>query len=168
MRRPWFPFYGDDFQGSGKVKVMSNAERGCYVTLLWYQWGEGHVPSELEELANVCGESLTIMRRYWKRLERCFPVGEDGKRRNPRQANERTKAEQISSKRAASARAKGGGLPEVCSPISTPPVTTTHVTRHTSQPTEQKPRLLDPEKGERVDFAKVPQGDRASVLRALS
>ena len=133
MRRPWFPFYQDDFQGSGRVRLMSNAERGCYVTLLAFQWRDGWVPSEIVELARLCGEPPATMKKYWRRLESCFPVGDDGKRRNPRQAKEREKAEQISSKRAASARAKGTDVPELCSPMSTPPVTTTQVTDHSSQ-----------------------------------
>jgi uncharacterized protein YdaU (DUF1376 family) len=96
MRKPWWPFYVDDFENSGRVKLMTNAEKGCYVTLLSYQWREGFVPSEVVDLARICGEPPAVFKKYWKRLEHHFPVCKDGKRRNDRIETERLKADLVS------------------------------------------------------------------------
>ena len=124
----------DDFETSGRVKVMPNAAKWCYVALLSYQWREGFVPSEVADLAMICGESEGVFRKYWKRLESCFPVCPDGFRRNQRQDKERTKAEIISRKRQAIAL----GLPTNVPPVSTefgdvPVIHKPQATGHTSQ-----------------------------------
>lgn len=154
VRRPWFPLYVDDWRTSGKVKRMTNQERGCYVELMCYQWEEGFVPDDLKELANICGEPLPAMRRMWKRLEPCFPKSDDGHRRNPRVERERAKADEVSGKRRASAlqmhQQKQEQVQDGSTPFASPPVTT-QVTVPQEAPTTTKPTTtlvgLKPDEG---------------------
>lgn len=44
---PWWPFYGRNFFGDERVKLMSNAQIGMYVKLLDHQWNEGSIPASI-------------------------------------------------------------------------------------------------------------------------
>ena len=120
MRRPWFPYYVEDFELSGKVMLMSAEAEGCYHRLLRFQWREGHVPGGVREIAQICRQSYAKMRNLWPKLEPCFPL-EGDVRRNPRLEAERAKADELSAKRSeigkrgrAKQSANGEQLPDGC------------------------------------------------------
>lgn len=71
-RRPWFPFYVDDFWQDEAVACMSLEEVGLYVRLLSLQWREGSIPSDLDRLARICGIDGPAMARLWLGLWPCF------------------------------------------------------------------------------------------------
>ena len=50
---PWFPFYAADWTLS--VIGMSAVQRGIYISLLAYQWANGHAPAEREQCARIAG-----------------------------------------------------------------------------------------------------------------
>ena len=50
---PWFPFYAADWTLS--VIGMNATQRGIYISLLAYQWANGHAPAEREQCARIAG-----------------------------------------------------------------------------------------------------------------
>ena len=70
--RPSFQFYPADFLADENVRLMNNQARGCYIMLLCHCWREGSIPSDIEELAALCGEDVEAMRVMWSRVGKCF------------------------------------------------------------------------------------------------
>lgn len=66
---PWFPFYVDDFLGSPKVRIMTDAEIGVYLLLLIEQFQAGHVRWPCERKANAL---RTQCERIEYVLAQCF------------------------------------------------------------------------------------------------
>lgn len=73
---PAFDFYPERWLAG--VAEFSDAEQLAYLRLLCYQWLNQGVPEEIEKLRRLAGKGVTPA------LLTKFPVGEDGKRRNPR------------------------------------------------------------------------------------
>ena len=114
---PYFKFYPSDFMGSGKVQMMSPAERGIYISLLCHSWQEGPLPDDPDRLARVCGATQAEMEACWPAVRRCFTVADDETLFHPRLEKERVAATVRSTraKVAANARHAPGNAP------STPP-----------------------------------------------
>lgn len=89
---PWMKFYPADFMGSGKVQMMSPAERGIYISLLCHEWQEGHLPDEPKRLARVAGATPEEMDAAWPAVRPCFNVAADGKLYHERLEAERRDA----------------------------------------------------------------------------
>lgn len=83
--RPAFPFYVSDWLASDRVRAMTYAQRGAYVECLALQWREGSLSDRVAialRSGAMSGADIDVV------LD-AFPVGEDGKRRNPRLERER-------------------------------------------------------------------------------
>lgn len=54
----WMPFYGDDFFGDMRVRMLTEAQQSIYLRALWVQWREGWVPSKASLFSRVirCNE----------------------------------------------------------------------------------------------------------------
>jgi len=89
----YFQFRHRDWLSSSTVRRMSLAERGAYIELLSYQWEDGFIPDDIEELSRMIGVSLADFRKLWPRLEQSFPLAEIGKRVNPVMEKDRIEAE---------------------------------------------------------------------------
>jgi len=89
----YFQFRHRDWISSSTVRRMSLAERGAYIELLSYQWEDGFIPDDIEELSRMIGVSLADFRKLWPRLEQSFPLAEIGKRVNPVMEKDRIEAE---------------------------------------------------------------------------
>jgi uncharacterized protein YdaU (DUF1376 family) len=72
VRRPWFPFYVDDFLGDEVVKLADNRTIGVYIRLLCHQWREGSLPTGPTLLAQIAHERPQDFSRIWKRLAAKF------------------------------------------------------------------------------------------------
>lgn len=59
---------------------MTLEEQGAYIRLLCHEWLEGSIPSNLSDLAKICGISRTRMSRVWRNVSSKFECGEDGAR----------------------------------------------------------------------------------------
>ena len=94
---PYMPFFGNDFFGSSRVKLMSSEEKVAYLTLLWFQWVDDGLPVAVDAL-RCLAEDVT------DEVLDCFPVARDGKRRNPALEHHRRRSKTMSS--AQSKRAK--------------------------------------------------------------
>jgi uncharacterized protein YdaU (DUF1376 family) len=115
-RRPWFPFYVEDFFTDKNVREMDDAEIGLYLRLLAMQWQEGAIPADLERLARILNRPRRAIEKAWTRIGRCFipHPSEPETLVNPRLEHERTRVDEQYTKRAKAsivanaARWKGG------------------------------------------------------------
>lgn len=88
---PYFPFYVSDWLGSRKVLLMTDAQKGIYITLLAHQWSDpsGSIPTERAVLQKMLPGSRWSNIEYV--LNECFIVeGLNGERAR----NERLNVEQ--------------------------------------------------------------------------
>ena len=124
MNPPAFQFYPADFLADENVVLMTNQQIGCYIKLICYCWREGSIPSEIEQIAKLCGEEPPAMASLWHAIQHCFRPTRGGTPRlvHPRLQRERRKqstfktdkaragrkgAEALWSKRAADGRCHG-------------------------------------------------------------
>jgi len=95
---PAFQFYPQDFLSSPKVRHMSCAARGAYITLLCDCWLEGSLELDLAALACRVGMGIEEFTAIWRgALGRCFDEV-DGRYVNPRMEREREIAEAFRAK----------------------------------------------------------------------
>lgn len=81
-KTPAFPFYGKDAYDDEGFSRLSFAEQGFYLYLAWWQWQEGSIPAELDDILDkVPRKKVTEARRMWPTLAHHFPVIADGGRR---------------------------------------------------------------------------------------
>lgn len=100
---PYMKLYGRDYLAS--TRHLTCAARGAYVDLLILAWFDEGVPADPEILRRMVGAEPKDWRGIWPQLEPKWPVSADGKRRNPREEEERAKARLVSSKRSESGKA---------------------------------------------------------------
>ena len=111
---PWFRFWVGDYLTDVRVQTMPLMAQGAYLRLLCFQWVEGSLPGCEDDLYRLCqcdpdeldafsllkGEELTAGGLFfeicWPHLDDRFPLGADGRRRNPRLERERCNHEQLS------------------------------------------------------------------------
>jgi uncharacterized protein YdaU (DUF1376 family) len=94
-KSPAFQFYPKDFLTSPKVRKMSHAERGVYITLLALCWLDGSLPAEPAHLATELHIPLKQFSRMWAGpLSQCF-VERDGRLVNERLEHERQKQDKF-------------------------------------------------------------------------
>lgn len=56
MRRPWMPFYVNDYLGD--TEHLSTLQHGAYCLLLFSYWRRGGLPNDDQQLANITKMSL--------------------------------------------------------------------------------------------------------------
>jgi uncharacterized protein YdaU (DUF1376 family) len=91
---PYFPFYASDWLGSRKVMLMSDAQRGIYITLMAHQWSDVScsIPTDKKLLQKMLPGSK------WKNIDyvirECFEVDRtnEERARNARISVEHTRA----------------------------------------------------------------------------
>ena len=57
---------------SEQAALMSNAALGCYVKLMCCAWREGSIPSDVQRIAKLCGESPQTMPALWEQIQESF------------------------------------------------------------------------------------------------
>ena len=110
---PYFKFYPDDWLSDRKVRRLSPEARCLYWDFLSLAWNEGGIPADMDELAEeaaVRGFTRRKFDRAWEEIERFWVHGKDGELVNPRQEDERQKAQAIYDARVAAG--KQGGRPK--------------------------------------------------------
>ena len=56
MKRPWMPFYVNDYIGD--TRHLSTVQHGAYLLLLLSYWARGGLPDNDQQLANITGLPL--------------------------------------------------------------------------------------------------------------
>jgi uncharacterized protein YdaU (DUF1376 family) len=100
---PWYAWFPGDFLNA--TRGWSLLEKGGYHEALDTQWAIGALPADAEEFRRTIGASPREWRSIWPRIEPKFPVGEDGRRRNPRLGREQNKGERLRAERSDFGRA---------------------------------------------------------------
>lgn len=99
-KSPAFQFYPDDFL-AGTI-MMSNEERGAYITLLCLQWNQGHIT-----IVDLADATADMEDHRTKRVSSKFRDLGDGTLQNQRLEEVRAKQEQYRSRQAESGRLGG-------------------------------------------------------------
>jgi uncharacterized protein YdaU (DUF1376 family) len=86
---PSFDFFPDDFLG-GTYHLEAEAV-GIYVRLLCFQWSNGSIPEEENQLARIAGVDAVALRRHMLTLMTKFDRTESGALINQRLEDERQK-----------------------------------------------------------------------------
>jgi len=84
---PYFPMYPADFLSDLNVTLMTNEEKGAYITLLCYQWREGKIPTTKEDIQILLRVDGPTYAKLMLRICKLFPGGV-----NPRLERERVLA----------------------------------------------------------------------------
>lgn len=105
----YLPLMHRDWLSSSRVRRMPLAAQGAFLALICHQWEDGHVPSETEDIAPLLGITERELNGFWRHIDAAFPIGEDGRRRNPRVERDRDEATRKVSAR--KANGKKGGRP---------------------------------------------------------
>ncbi len=129
MKKPYFPFYVNDWLSDSKVIRMKPETRGGYIHLLCYDWSDDGLEDDDENLATLSG-----LNSQWNanalQLRKCFVKCEDGRLRNPKLSNIRTANKLYSDEQKARAEKRwgkpmqvqcdgnAGAMPEPCGPAS--------------------------------------------------
>jgi uncharacterized protein YdaU (DUF1376 family) len=91
-KSPAYQWYPKDALSDGAMSALSNEAEGVYRRFLDYAWLEDGIPADLDLLYRWGREpNRAKFDQLWMTIERFFPIGPDGKRRNPRQEEERKK-----------------------------------------------------------------------------
>ena len=84
---PSFDFFVDDFI-AGTYHIPAEAV-GVYVRLLCYQWNNGSIPDDHEQLARIGGVDTQVIRTYIRIIYEKFQKLENGSLQNERMERER-------------------------------------------------------------------------------
>ena len=95
------------FRANRRVIRMDYIARGHYRELLDEQWGEGSLPANLAQLADICGCPLEVMQDKWPQIEGCFLEDEHGRLFNQTLEDQRTELDTKRVKYANSGRSGG-------------------------------------------------------------
>lgn len=91
---PYYKWFWQDYRANRKVQRMSYIERGLYRELLDECWAEGSIPSDMAELADICGCPEQVMADAWQMLGKCFVLLGD-RYVNEKMEDMRTERDQI-------------------------------------------------------------------------
>ncbi len=89
---PYLPLWHNDYLSSSTVAEMTIVSEAIYLKLLMFQWEDGSVPDNREKLMRRVKVTVDQWQEFDEYLDQCFPLNDDGKRRNPRLQMEREKA----------------------------------------------------------------------------
>jgi uncharacterized protein YdaU (DUF1376 family) len=85
------PLHVNDWLTSQTAKLLGRVGRDIYLTLLCHQWKaeDDGLPLEPDHLRVLADATLEEWAAVWPLIEKHFPTGDDGQRRNLRLVNER-------------------------------------------------------------------------------
>jgi uncharacterized protein YdaU (DUF1376 family) len=72
--------------------MMTWAQIGLYVLCLNHSWNNNGLPADPSQICTLIRGRRSEFLQCWPGVEPCFPIADDGRRRNPRQEKERAKA----------------------------------------------------------------------------
>jgi len=70
---PWMPFYIGDYLAA--TTHLSTVQHGAYVLLICAYWQRGELPDDDEQLARICGLTLSEWKRHRPILRQLFKEG---------------------------------------------------------------------------------------------
>lgn len=89
---PYYSLYPKEFDADERIRSMDDAELGMFMRLLNHAWINDGLPEDPEMVRRIFRYSAEEFSQKWSVVSACFPVSGDGRRRNRRQEEERSKA----------------------------------------------------------------------------
>ncbi len=87
VRLDWFPFYVIDWRLDPHVQAMTYEERGVYLELLFWQWTEGDISSDVVQLARLLRLPVGVFEKnIWENIRDRFEETGNGRCVNPKLA----------------------------------------------------------------------------------
>lgn len=117
---PYYTMYPQDFDCDETVRLMEDCELGMFIRMLNHSWVNDGLPGNADALRRTLRYTQSDFDSRWPAVEPCFPISTDGRRRNPRQEQERSKAIEKTnkSKKAAASRWNADAMPTQCERIA--------------------------------------------------
>lgn len=106
------PHYHRDWKSSTTVQMMSLAARTIFSELLDWQWEEGFLPGDIDRMRIALRYTDDEWAEFLPFADRCFPIGDDGLRRNDRLDSERRRVESLRENGKKGGRPKKKAVPE--------------------------------------------------------
>jgi uncharacterized protein YdaU (DUF1376 family) len=78
----YFPLDANSFLNDENVAKMNTGERGLYISMLCWQWHEGSVPDDPDELAPLLRVKPSEIKRAWPAVRERFTPRDDGRLTN--------------------------------------------------------------------------------------
>lgn len=103
----FFPFFARDWLNSESVALLSAEAEGTYVRLLSYAWINDGLLGDADKLRGLTKIARAEWPAVWAELEGFFPLGADGRRRNPKLEAVRATVEEKRLRRVRAGRAGG-------------------------------------------------------------
>lgn len=103
----YLKFYHREWLSSQTIAMMDATAKGIYIMLISHQFEDGSLPAEPVFLQRLSGATPKEWKSFEPFLDRCFPVQEDGLRRNPKVLDEREQMKAMREKNKANG-SKGG------------------------------------------------------------
>ena len=88
---PYYKMYPGDADADENFRLMSYEQRGVYWSLLNHAWLNDGLPASPHDIQSILRIPEKEFVKCWERVSTCFPEN-NGRRRNPRQEEERSKA----------------------------------------------------------------------------
>ena len=115
----YWPVCHRELMGSSTVRLMGNASRGIFFFLCMAQWEDEKLPSDDAKLKHLIQATARDWREFKEFLDHCFPICDDGFRRNSWMADDRSmRINQVLTNRE---NGKKGGRPAKVKPIPKQP-----------------------------------------------
>lgn len=104
--RPAYQWYPKEFLSSSRVMRMTLEAEGAYRRLLDFQWMDGSIPADVEELAGLCRVTASKMRILWRTVGPCFEhvAGDEKRLQNPRLERARREMTEFAERRSEAGR----------------------------------------------------------------
>src|SRR5690348_10958873 len=88
-KAPAFQWYPKDCDSDERVRMMDDREFGFFFRCLEHAWLNDGLPGPLEDIARALRRTPGYVKKIWPRINKCFPLCYDGRRRNPNQELQR-------------------------------------------------------------------------------
>jgi len=98
---PWYRWFPGDYMRS--TRGWSLLEHGLYRVLLDAAWDLNGLPDDEEEIRRLSAATPAEWTSAWRRVASKFPLTPDGRRRNPRQEQERANSARVQAERSKAA-----------------------------------------------------------------
>lgn len=152
---PYYKMYPKDFDADEKVRRLDCREAGLYLFALNHAWNNDGLPGDDSEAGKVLKVSVRDFRDAWPSVKKCFIVCEDGRLRNTRQEEERSKAKEKSTKAADAAETRWSNADKHANALDEPMRT------HSERIENAMPRAYESE-SESVITSKKPEKSKES------
>jgi hypothetical protein len=116
---PYFKFWQKEWLSSSGTRKLGLAARGLFIDLLAFQWEDGFIPDDLDDIAAMVGIARADVAKVWPKVRAQFEEIGEGRLAHSRLADERDIA--LAQQQLNSINGRKGGLAAKPTPSETEP-----------------------------------------------